>query len=373
MKGGIYSDEKCPVCGCAFIDNHMNALACPNHPKIRATSFKVKFGDLTKRFKAYDDANRFLTGVRFKTDERTFDPRDYKKDNPLSFANMVKKWLEYKKDEVRRHSFRSISNHIYKATAYFGNMNVKDIRYGNLEDFIKSLSLAGKTKHNVLSTLHSFFVWLKKRQEIFEVPEFPIVEYDLGYRRTVDKQTQIAIVEEVKRIAPEEKTWIGILLLTTYFSIRPNEMRTLKEGNIDTGNGYIYIPSADSKTEYKAIPLIPEDVELFKSFPRSPFPETPFFRHADGRIFGQNHFYRYWKKACDNLKIEGVDLYGGTKHSSARALRNIHSPEEIQRAMMTKTNKAFERYFKIESEDARMVYSSNRNNVVPIKKTEEAE
>ena len=37
---------------------------------------------------------------------------------------------------------------------------------------------------------------------------------------------------------------------------------------------------------------------------------------------------------------------------------------------MTKSNKAFERYFKIESEDARMVYQSNRENVVPFKKTE---
>lgn len=100
----------------------------------------------------------------------------------------------------------------------------------------------------------------------------------------------------------------------------------------------------------------------------SPFPETPFFRHTDGRPFGLNHFYRYWKKACRNLGIEGVDLYGGTKHSSARALRKFHTPEEIQRAMMTTTNKAFERYFKIESEDARTVYQSNRGKLVNFKK-----
>lgn len=209
---------------------------------------------------------------------------------------------------------------------------------------------------------------MKKRGEIYEMPDFPTVKYELGYRRTVDKETQIAIIEEVRRIAPEEKTYLGILLLSTYFSIRPSEMRSLKEGNIDTGNGYLYIPADDSKTEYKSIPLIPEDVELFKRFEMSPFPETLFFRHADGRPFGGNHFYRYWKKACRNLGIGGVDLYGGTKHSSARSLRKLHSPEEIQRAMMTKTNKAFERYFKIESEDARMVYQSNRGAVVEFKK-----
>jgi len=82
-----------------------------------------------------------------------------------------------------------------------------------------------------------------------------------------------------------------------------------------------------------------------------------------------NHFYRYWKKACKNLRIEDVDLYGGTKHSSL-GHKEDSFPEEIQRAMMTKSNKAFERYYKIESEDARMVYQSNRENVVPFKKTE---
>ncbi len=38
---------------------------------------------------------------------------------------------------------------------------------------------------------------------------------------------------------------------------------------------------------------------------------------------------------------------------------------------MTKTNKAFERYYKIESDDARMVYQSNRGLVIPIKKAGE--
>lgn len=370
MIGGIYSDEKCPICGGKYRD-FGTYLACPQHKQCRASRFRVKFGNLNKRFKSYIEAHRFLTGVRFKTDEHTFDKRDYMRDNPLSFTNMSRKWLEFKKGDVKPGSYRSISNHIDKAQVFFGDMNVKSIRYGILEDFIKSLSLAGKTKHNILSTLHNFFTWLRRREEISKMPEFPIISYDLGYRRTVDKTTQISIVEEVKRIAPDKKTYIGIMLLTIYFSIRPNEMRLLKEGNIDTGNGYLYIPSSDSKTEYKAIPLIPEDIEMFKSFGLSPFPEMPFFRHADGKPFGRNHFYRYWKKACKNLSIEGVDLYGGTKHSSARALRRVHSPEEIQRAMMTKTNRAFERYFKIESDDARMVYQSNRGQVIPLRKTGE--
>ena len=72
----------------------------------------------------------------------------------------------------------------------------------------------------------------------------------------------------------------------------------------------------------------------------------------------EKYLYKWWVKACDNLGIKGVDLYGGTRHSSAKALREFHSPEEIKRATIHTTNKAFERYFQIELEDVRDIYTS---------------
>ncbi len=357
MKGGVYSDDKCPICGSRFID-FGNALCCPQHPKCRATRFLVRFGNITKRFRAYNEASRFLTGLRFKTDENTFDPRDYRKDNPLSFLNMSEKWKDYKKDEVKRHSFRSICNHIEKAQNYFGNRNVKELNYGDIEDFIKSLKLSDKTRHNILSTLHSFFVWMKKRQDIPSMPDWPEISFELGYRRTVDKDTQQRIIKEVRRIAPDIKTYLGIKWLSTYIAVRPNEMRNLLEGNIDLRNGYFYFPHPKEK-RYKSVPLIAEDVELISSFPKS-HPMAPFFRNEKtGKVFGQNHFYKWWKKACKNLEIDSVDLYGGTRHSSARALRTFFSPEEIKRATMHTSNAAFERYFQMESDDVRSIYQKS--------------
>lgn len=69
-------------------------------------------------------------------------------------------------------------------------------------------------------------------------------------------------------------------------------------------------------------------------------------------------------KACTNLGIEGVDLYGGTRHSSVRALRRYRSPEEIKRAAMSETNKAFERYMgKDTDDDLRSVYRQSADVV----------
>ena len=54
--------------------------------------------------------------------------------------------------------------------------------------------------------------------------------------------------------------------------------------------------------------------------------------------------------------IGGVDLYGGTRHSTVTALRQVATPEEIKNATFHSTNKAFERYFQIKADDARSIY-----------------
>jgi integrase len=360
MKGGIYSDERCPICGGIFRDNG-NSLSCMNHPKCKAANHKVIFGKITKRFKSYLEAARFLTGLRFKTDENTFDDRDYRKNNPLGFSNLSSKWLQYRKNEVRPGSYKNLVSHIRYAQGHFEEMNVKEIRYGHIEDFLKTLTLSDKSKHNIISTLHSMFVWLKKRQEIRVMPEFPSVSFELKMRQTISKETQWQIMEEIKRICPNLKVYLAIKFLSTYISIRPGEMIRLKESDIDRDNGYLYFPHPKEKKS-KSVPILKEDVEMLKSFPSS-FPAMPFFRHisgvsgvAENDAFGVKYLYKWWVKACDNLNIKGVDLYGGTRHSSARALRTHRTPEEIKRATMHTTNKAFERYFQIEAEDVRNIY-----------------
>lgn len=344
MKGGIYSNEKCPVCGGIFKDIG-NSLACPIHKNIRASRLFVKFGSILKRFRSYEQANRFLTGLRFKTDENTLDERDYKRNNPLGFINMSNNFLKAANPKTAK----NMKPHVMHAQDYFQNRNVKELKCGDFEDFLNSLNLSDKTKHNIISTMRVFYKWMLRRQEIISMPEFPEVSYVLGYRHTIDKPTQIAIIEEVKRICPNLKVYLGIKWLATYFSVRPAEMIKLKEGEIDTGNGYLYFPHPKEKT-YKSVPILPEDIEVLKSFPTT-FPSMHFFRHVQGiqgcvedQPFGIKYFYKWWIRACNNLGVKEVDLYGGTRHSTVRALRKYRSPEEIKEAAMSKTNKAFDRY-----------------------------
>jgi integrase len=269
-----------------------------------------------------------------------------------------------------------MERHIGYAQGYFDNINIKEIRFAELDDFLHQLpeSLGNKTRANIKATLHSFWVWASKREGI-DIPEFPEIKFKLGWRRTIDKPTQEAIIQEVKRIADpvDRKVGIAIQWLSTYFSIRPIELLHIRERDFDFNLGGVFIQY--SKTEPKWVPMLREDLEIVRAFPTPLDPEMFFFRYG-GRRFGQKRLYKWWKKACANLGIEKVDLYGGTRHSTVRALREQLTPEQIKRASMHSTNKAFSRYFEVENEEVRSAYQKTVGgtkvapNIVNIKHLE---
>ena len=60
-------------------------------------------------------------------------------------------------------------------------------------------------------------------------------------------------------------------------------------------------------------------------------------------------------RACKNVGVEGVDLYGGKRHSTLTALGEFLSPEEVKRGSLHKTNKALERYLQGKARYAKKV------------------
>lgn len=116
--------------------------------------------------------------------------------------------------------------------------------------------------------------------------------------------------------------------------------------------------------------MIDEDIEILKGMPRG-LPELYFFRHVKGisgvgvgEKFGERYLYKWWKKVCEKLEIEGVDLYGGTRHSSVTALRGILTPEEIRTSgTLHTTNKAFDRYIQVKSSDSLKIYEMTRKSI----------
>ena len=343
MSGGIYSDERCPVCGSVLKDTG-KAVACPNHPTIKASAFKVQIGrKICRRFRDYVTAQAFLGGIRAEKSglsSNPFDARNYQvKEKPLSFTGLSSKWLEVKKSTVGPKHYANLARYIGMAQTAWGDANVKLIGYAEIEDLLLSVDLSDKTKANMKSAFHDFWQWLRKRRvlTLAELPEMPVINFELGWRKIIDKTTQAAIIDEVKRqtYAINPRVWIGVKWLATYFEIRPGEILSLKEGNILRDKGVLIFPNPKEKKP-KLVPLLDEDLEILNGLPVG-FPNLPFFRHfgnvrrtKPGQPFGEKYLYKKWVEACTALDIEGVDLYGGTRHSSAHAARESLTFEEVK-------------------------------------------
>ncbi len=379
MLGSIYTSENCELCGQRMVDNGKDAVCCLKHKKQKASKVFVKFPGVFRRFKNYDEAAYFLSGIRYETSKGTFDERDYKKANPLGFANLTEKYLEIKKETVKPGSYTHIKRDIENAAAHFGQTNVKEIGYGEIEDFLLAQKgISSKTRYNIKTNLHTFFVWLIKRR-VFrkdQMPEFPELSFELGYRKTVNKTTQDAIIEEVRKLSLNNpRIYIGIKWLCTYVSIRPGELLGILEEDIDLRQGLLVI--RDHKTVShkgpKVVPLLKEDIELIGTLPKG-FPKSYFFRrdtkgggHKAGEQFGPKLLYRYWINACNIVGVEGVDLYGGTRHSTMQFLRSLgKSKEDVKVLSDHSTNKALDRYLEKNFEEMREGYALTRKSAAPI-------
>lgn len=385
MKGSIHSDQTCPVCGNRFKSFEPHGMWCPDHPDHRPTAFIVRFGKITRRFRlqdgGYHSAFQFLTGLRYEAGKGTFDERDYQvKSKPFGFANLTAQWLEIKQKTVSRSHYRNLRGYIHRAVLAWNQTNIKDIRYGEIEDLILAQTdISDKTKANMLSGLHDFFTWLSKRRVLDQIPEFPEVSYTLEYRKTVSLDVQEKILARVKALtwSINPKVWLCCRMLATYIDLRPSELLAAKEGDFDLDRGLLIIPHPKER-EPKMVWLLDEDVALIRSLSEAPaLPHVHFFRHVrgtnnavrEGAPIRLTMIYRWWKKACAAEGVE-CDLYGGTRHSKAMALGEVATPEEIRHATNHRTNKAFDRYFQRSAREYRDIISRTRKkaDVVRLKK-----
>jgi len=207
-----------------------------------------------------------------------------------------------------------------------------------------------------------------KRRSKIEMPEFPDIKYKLGWRNIVDVDTQELILTEIRKISFDinPRIWLGIKLLTLYPKVRPGEMRNIQENHINLSEQWIVFPDP-KEGDPKFIHLMSKDCDLIKSLwePKG-LPHLHFFRHLQSRSgvqagvqFGPKYFKIWWDRACKNLGIKEVDLYGGTKHSTVTALGKVLSPEQIQRGATGHASDAFKRYMLPNLNEAQVATQAN--------------
>lgn len=377
MKGNIYTTQKCSNCsGKMTHDERRHNCVCHSCKTSASGKYYVKFGcDIRRRFTSYIEASRFLNGLRFKHDEGTLDKRDYQHDNPLSFKKQSEKWLEIKKKGVSTETFRKYRRFVGKMVAVWGERNVKAISAGDIEDFLyaDTTAMNEKTRSDIRSVINQFLDWLTKREGITK-PAIPKIEFELGYRTITDLNTQREIIAEVYRIASQPKIAFGIELLATYPKLRPDDLRRVTEADYHDGIITIHNPTK-KKNQFKVVQLVEEHAEQWEEFKQQhpAMPQMPFFRHHNqsgiksDSLYGKDLLYNWWKNACTNLGIEGLDLYGGTRHTTTTTIARLAGYDKAKKASCHSNNKAFLRYCQAEDktafEMAKMVRSQGTRQV----------
>ncbi|MCG8551599.1 MAG: hypothetical protein MI799_14460 [Desulfobacterales bacterium] len=385
MKGNVYTRQKCSICNARLVHSEKkNGCFCERHANQQATGqFYVKFGkDINRRFRTYDEAARFLTGLRYETDIGTFDVRDHLASNPLSFSNLAEQYLSFK-EKQQLASFYHIKRYMMHASRFFKDVNVKSIKRKHIRNFLDTLDVSDKTKKNYATQLHDFWYnFLYEEEEILnlsQLPKFPQIDVQLGFRKLVDIETREKIVDTLKERTYNRspKIWLGVDLLCTYNSLRPGDLRSLKEGDIDLEYGVLtfWRPTKSKKRKDPKvirIRLIDFHVNEFKKMKQA-YPAVDsvlFFRSPNGEPFGINLFYKHWKKACKELGIYDLDLYGGTRHSSITAIAKAAGKEKARKYSGHLTNKAFDRYCQIGDDDTfdiSQLMAEMRGKVVSLK------
>lgn len=366
MRGRIYADERCPMCGSTLKSKEPIGLYCQADEShfFYTGRCRVVFDNNSAWFDSYFGAYKRLIKLRGDVEDGTYDARDYcSRRKPLSFINLAQEWLEVKRKTLRPKAHQPIRNALEKAIKEWGDINIKNIHYAEVEDFLGALQLAQKTKKNTLDALKQFWSWAVDRYDIPPMKKWPKLGHiEMAFRKTVSIADQERIIGKVKEQveALRPRSWLAIKWLTTYISIRPGEMVSILERDIDRQRGLLIIPAPMTKEgRPKVVQLLEEDHELLNQFPED-HPSMPFFRHDSGRYIGQQFgpqlLWKDWKLACEALGIDGVDLYGGTKHSTAMGLRSVATYEEVRKMTGHTTNKAFDRYLQLEGETMKDLY-----------------
>lgn len=218
-----------------------------------------------------------------------------------------------------------------------------------------------------------------------QLPDFTEIEIDvvLVYRKFTTWEEQSKILDKIKEMVVNPKQWFGIELLSVYTKLRPQDLLKLTEGDIELDPGMLYIHyPTKKKNQLLTVRLAPEHVEIFRKLKQKypALPNVKFFRHiagvpgiANGRPFGQNYFYSTWIAACKELGIEGLDLYGGTRHTTTTEIAKLEGKDAAKRHSGHRTNKAFDRYCQMdEQESSDMAQLVNRRrtraDVLELKK-----
>jgi len=374
MKGGVYTKERCPVCGVNF-KRFENDLLCPDH-QTRPRKFYVQLYSREVRkyislfsdakglsFSSYEQAHRILTKIRAEIDAGSFDPSRYvpQKLKPLQLKNWSAKWLQNRQTEAEKKIIspsylKELRRFIAIFQSFFNETDIRDIGTRQVNDFYLSLKGSPKYVINVLSCLHKMFSDALDWGDIGKMPKFPKIEAPEPDFRTIDLDQQDAVIQKI--IDPMDRAYI---LFTAREMVRPSETRALFWDDLDFKHDRVVIRRHFSlnelreTTKSKRNKVLPLDREVKDSLLRIPRHITsPFVFQKNGRPYSESYARKLWNRLTSEIGVK-ISFYQGTRHSSATEAVNRVGMDRVQEFLGHTKSAMTKRYAKMNSEGLRPV------------------
>lgn len=263
-------------------------------------------------------ANTLLGKIQADITNKTFDPRTYRPDSPLSIKEFSKVWLN--STGAGNNTKKVYRNAINHAIEYFGeSQDIRNFTHSKLLLFKQSLILSEAAKYNILTALKTMLRFHKKDVPTFIMPEFPALtkpEPEITAYLTFDEQ------QKVLQAIPERHRPIFIVMME--YGCRPQEGTALRPDCI-TKDKIIFRRSHSeyelketTKTGTKGIRV--EDIttraaEALKSARQWPsFKGWVFSHNQRGSHYDNKILNNLWRSACDQVGIK-IGLYEAVRHS----------------------------------------------------------
>ncbi len=383
MKGGVYSKERCPVCGGNF-ERLENDLVCPDH-QTRPRKFYVQLYSRELRkyinlfsdargipFSSYEQAHRILTKIRAEIDAGSFDPSRYvpQKLKPLQFSNWSAKWLRNREIEAEKKIIspsylKELRRFVQIFQDYFQNTDIRDIGTRQVNDFYLSLKGSPKYINNILSCLHKMLSDALDWGDIGKMPKFPKIESPEPDFKTIDLDQQDAVIQKIND--PMDRAYI---LFTAREMVRPSETRALCWDDLDFKHDRVVIRRHFSLNELrettkskriKVLPLDGEVKEALQKLPRYILVDengkqyaSPFVFQKNGHPYSESYARKFWNRITSEMGIK-ISFYQGTRHSSATEAVNRVGMDRVQEFLGHTRSVMTRRYAKMNSDGLKEV------------------
>jgi len=317
-------------------------------------------------FFAQKSAEKQLDKIRTEVDEGYFNPKHWKIGSPLLIKTYALNWLE--SIDVSANTLKdyrsSVINYIIP---YFGEKDIRNIRYNDIVLFNKSIMRGDKGKYNVVSALKTMFRYAWKNEDILKVPPFPKLSYlppEISYL-TLDQQNSI-LLQIPERHRP-------IFQFMMEYGCRPGEARALQRDCIIEDQIIIkrsfsnnLLRETTKTNRVRRYPITAYFKEVIVNIPLyiSPF----LFVRDDGKPYTSKNLNQIWHDACNKSGIN-IKLYNGVRHSLGCQLLDMGYDMDLVRQQLGHTKiEMTQRYAKRSNKTLGDALESRRGHVVKFKR-----